>query len=84
VDYEKFLQAYNDFREDRYCNWWMAANLDGEPAPGPAGKKESFTVTGVPAGARYFAVRAPSTTRPAARPSATCLSPGRARPPSTP
>ena len=29
-----------------------------EPAPKAAGAKESFTVTGVPQGAKYFAVRA--------------------------
>ncbi len=38
-------------------NWWRAANLSGEPKPQPPGAKESFTVTGVPANTRYFAVR---------------------------
>lgn len=40
-----------------YCNWWMAANLKGEPKPQAAGARESFVVTGLPEGARYFAVR---------------------------
>ena len=57
VEYETFLKAYNEFREEEVCNWWMAANLKGEPAPGPPGRRESFVVTGVPEGARYFAVR---------------------------
>jgi len=42
-------------------NWWMAVNLEGEPAPSRAGAAERFTVTGVPAveegGPVYFAVR---------------------------
>jgi hypothetical protein len=38
-------------------NWWRAANLAGEGRPGAPGAKESFTVTGVPSGAKYFAVR---------------------------
>jgi len=35
----------------------MAANLGGEPKPKAPGAKESFTVSGVPAGAKHFAVR---------------------------
>jgi len=38
-------------------NWWKAVNLKSEPKPGKPGTKEIFTVTGVPAGAKYFAVR---------------------------
>ncbi|HUU89786.1 MAG TPA: hypothetical protein VM238_01105 [Phycisphaerae bacterium] len=39
-------------------NWWMAANLKGEPAPSKPGTAERFTVTGVPDGQPlYFAVR---------------------------
>jgi phosphatidylethanolamine-binding protein (PEBP) family uncharacterized protein len=34
----------------------MAANVKDEPAPQAPGAKESFTVSGVPAGAKYFAV----------------------------
>ena len=34
----------------------MAANVKGEPTPGAAGQKVSFEVTGVPAGAKFFAV----------------------------
>jgi hypothetical protein len=57
VDYDEFLDAYNKFQDDKCCNWWMAANVQGEPAPKAAGQKESFEVTGLPAGAKYFAVR---------------------------
>jgi hypothetical protein len=35
----------------------MATNLAGEPAPKGPGAKESFEVTGVPEGAKHFAVR---------------------------
>ena len=39
-------------------NWWMAANLKGEPAPSKAGTAERFIVTGVTDGdPLYFAVR---------------------------
>ncbi len=38
-------------------NWWRAVNLKGEPQPKAPGAKESFTVAGVPAKAKYFAVR---------------------------
>ena len=59
VEYEKYLALYNSARDEEkaYCNWWMAANLTGEPVPGRTGKTETFTVSGVPEGARYFAVR---------------------------
>ena len=57
VEYKEFLKAYNEFRDEDVCNWWMAVNLKGEPAPGPPGRRESFTVSGVPGGTRYFAVR---------------------------
>jgi len=57
VAYEEFLDRYNKFEDGTVCNWFLAVNLEGETPPGPAGRKESFTVTGVPAGAKYFAVR---------------------------
>ena len=65
VDYDAFLEAYADGRDDTVCNWWMATNLQGEPgagvaraaAPGAAGAAQSFEVTGVPPGTKYFAVR---------------------------
>ena len=57
VDYEEFLKAWAAGKGDTVTNWWMAANLEGEPAPKAPGAKESFTVTGVPAGAKYFTVR---------------------------
>ncbi len=58
VGYIKFLEAYNSFKEAECTNWFMAANVTGEPAPKAVGAQESFTVKGVPAGAKYFAVRA--------------------------
>jgi hypothetical protein len=58
VDYVTFLKAYNAFKEAESTNWFLAANVKGEPAPQAPGAKESFTVTGVPAGAKHFAVRA--------------------------
>jgi hypothetical protein len=57
VEYETFLNLFNEFKDDAHCNWWMATNLSGEPEPGRTGQRITFTVTGVPAGARYFAVR---------------------------
>ncbi len=57
ADYEAFLKAFNEFRDGQFCNWWMAANLADEPAPRQSGSPESFVVTGVPGGARYFALR---------------------------
>ncbi len=58
VGYVKFLAAYNSFKDKDCTNWWMAANLSGEPKPKAPGAKESFAVSGVPAGAKFFAVRA--------------------------
>jgi len=58
VEYEPFLKLFNDHQEAGFCNWFLAANVKGEPAPKAPGAGESFTVTGVPAGARFFAVRA--------------------------
>ncbi len=57
VEYERFLALYNNFEDDKHCNWWMATNLSGEDRPGPAGKKVSFTVSGVPDDAKCFALR---------------------------
>jgi hypothetical protein len=57
VDYEAFLKAYAANTDGKVTNWWMAANLAGEPRPGAPGEKVSFEVSGVPAGAKYFAVR---------------------------
>ncbi len=56
VDYQAFLKRFAANREATATNWWLAANLAGEPAPKAPGTKESFTVTGAPAGARYFAL----------------------------
>jgi hypothetical protein len=57
VDYEAFLDKYAAYQSKTVTNWWMAANLSGEPDPKAAGARESFTLTGVPEGAKYFAVR---------------------------
>jgi len=57
VGYGAFLEAFNAYQDEARCNWWMAANVAGEPTPGTAGSKESFVVEGVPEGARWFAVR---------------------------
>ncbi len=57
VSYGEFLKAWAAGKGDAVTNWWMAANVRGEPAPKAPGAKESFTVQGVPAGAKYFAVR---------------------------
>ncbi|MFW6157725.1 MAG: hypothetical protein ACOC8E_00035 [Planctomycetota bacterium] len=57
VDYATFLDKFNHFQDEAVTNWWMATNLDGEPAPKKAGATESFVVTGVPKDATYFAVR---------------------------
>jgi hypothetical protein len=58
VSYEEFLKAWAAGKGETVTNWWMAANVSGEPAPKAPGVRESFTVTGVPAGAKCFAVRA--------------------------
>ncbi|MHC4917756.1 MAG: hypothetical protein ACYTGB_19950, partial [Planctomycetota bacterium] len=58
VDYEAFLPIYNDHKEAENCNWFLAANVKGEAQPKAAGAKESFTVSGVPQKAKFFAVRA--------------------------
>jgi PcRGLX-like protein central beta sandwich domain len=57
IDYETFLKAYAANTDAKVTNWWMAANLAGEPGPGAPGKGESFTLTGIPPGTKYFAVR---------------------------
>jgi hypothetical protein len=57
VDYETFLKQWAADEDSAVTNWWMAANLAGEPVPSPPGTAERFLVTGVPAGAKYFAVR---------------------------
>ncbi|MFO7900981.1 MAG: hypothetical protein R6V58_18230 [Planctomycetota bacterium] len=57
VDYVTFLEKFNNFQDDTVTNWWMATNLAGEPAPKKAGTSESFAVTGVPDGTKYFAIR---------------------------
>jgi len=57
VGYQDFLKAWAANTDSKVTNWWMARNLKGEPAPKAPGSKESFTVSGVPAGAKHFAVR---------------------------
>ena len=55
--YEDFLKAWAANEDGKVCNWWMAANLNGEPTPKAPGAAETFAVSGVPPNARYFAVR---------------------------
>jgi len=57
VDYTTFLKKWAANEDAGVTNWWLAANLAGEPTPGAAGRKVTFTVIGVPDGARHFAVR---------------------------
>ena len=57
VSYEDFLDHWANFTDHTVTNWWMATNLAGEPKPRVAGGRESFVVTGVPEGAKHFAVR---------------------------
>jgi hypothetical protein len=57
VSYERFRKHWADFTDGTVTNWWMGANLEGEPAPKKAGARERFVLTGVPEGAAYFAVR---------------------------
>jgi hypothetical protein len=56
ASYEQFLELWKENKDSSVINWWMAANLKGEPAPKDAGAKESFMVTGVPANAKCFAL----------------------------
>lgn len=64
LDYAAYLKLYNGNKDEetKFCNWWLATNLRGEPGvdlpagPQKPGAKERFTVTGVPTGAKYFAV----------------------------
>jgi len=56
VDYVKFLELWKQNQDAASTNWWMAANLKDEPAPQAPGAKESFAVSGVPAGAKFFTV----------------------------
>ncbi|HOX06672.1 MAG TPA: hypothetical protein PK280_09735 [Planctomycetota bacterium] len=56
VAYEKFLELWKENKDAGVTNFWMAANLKDEPAPQAAGAKESFTVSGVPANAKFFVV----------------------------
>ncbi len=57
VAYADFLKLFAANKDAEYTNWWMAANMQGEPQPRAARTRETFVVTGVPAGAKYFAVR---------------------------
>jgi hypothetical protein len=57
VDYATFLHMWQQDKDAEATNWWMATNLNGELAPKRVGAKEAFAVTGVPKGAKYFALR---------------------------
>ncbi|MCX7590456.1 MAG: hypothetical protein N2255_02400 [Kiritimatiellae bacterium] len=56
VDYETFFKKWAANEDVQVENWWMATNLAGEPRPSEPGKPERFTVTGVPAGTKFFAI----------------------------
>jgi len=55
VDYAAFLRKLAANEDATVTNFWMAANVTGEPSPGAAGTRESFTVT-PPKDAKYFVV----------------------------
>jgi hypothetical protein len=55
IDYEDYTYPADHGKK---WTWWAGYNVAGEPKPGPPGATESMTVTGVPAGQRYFALRA--------------------------
>lgn len=57
VGYSKWLELHKNYKEDKVTNWWMATNLEGEKSPGAPGAREQVVVSGVPEGAKYFAVR---------------------------
>jgi len=57
VDYEGFLAAWAANTDATVTNWWLAVNLDGEGLPAAPATRERFDVTGLPADAKYFAVR---------------------------
>ncbi len=54
LPYEKWRYAEH---AGKYRNWWRAANCTGEPKPAAPGQKEKFTVSEVPKGAVWFAIR---------------------------
>ncbi|MCY2953919.1 MAG: hypothetical protein NTU53_18410 [Planctomycetota bacterium] len=56
VDYPKFLEMVAKNNDSTVTNWWISANVNDEPVPAAPGTKESFTVTGIPASARCFAI----------------------------
>jgi hypothetical protein len=45
------------FDPKAHVNWWAAENVPDEPGPEAAGKTQTMTVKGVPAGHRCFALR---------------------------
>jgi hypothetical protein len=55
VDYRTFLERWKENRDSEVTNWWLAKNLDAEPAPGAPGTNERFIVTGISSNANYFA-----------------------------
>jgi len=56
VSYGDFLKAWAANDDAKVCNWWVAVNLAGEPEPKAAGTAESFTLSGIPQGAKHFAL----------------------------
>lgn len=43
--------------DPKHVNFWAAERVTGEPAPRPAGSRETFAVKGLRAGTYYFALK---------------------------
>jgi hypothetical protein len=56
VDYATFLKKFAANEDAQCTNYWLAANVTGEPAASAPGAKVAFTVAGVSAGAKFFVV----------------------------
>ncbi len=53
LNYRKYQKTYA-FAPEEYDNFWAAANLRNEPAPAAAGTTQTWTVTGLPAAAKFL------------------------------
>lgn len=54
LNFDRVSRQYT-FPPAQFVPFFAADNLDAEPAPGPAGTTQTWTVTGQPAGARFAA-----------------------------
>lgn len=57
VTWDQFYAAYPDIVGQKY-SWFGAHNVAGEPRPAAPGTRQSMVLEGVPAGTRYFRLRA--------------------------